>query len=63
MFMDDQTTYGYAVYLKDVSDNFRCDFKNKKAAMKYAETLLELYSEDPNVDVVIARRIILKERD
>lgn len=56
-----ETEYNYIVYLKDVSDNFRCIFKSKKAAAKYAETLLELYPEDPNVDVVIARRIVLKE--
>lgn len=56
-----ETEYNYIVYLKDVSDNFRCGFKDKKAAAKYAETLLELYPEDPNVDVAIARRIVLKE--
>lgn len=60
--MSDQT-YGYIVYLKDLSDNFRCDFKNRADAISYASTLLDQYSEDPNVDVIIARRIMLKERD
>lgn len=47
----------YCVYISGLTDNKRGDFYDKESAVKYAQALLDEYPANPNLDIVISRKL------
>lgn len=47
----------YIVYIAGIKNNLRGDFYNKETAVRYAQSLLDEFPEDPNLEVVISRKL------